>query len=91
MAKQYKGERRFIDTRDADSYIHVQVPSRWESSFTVRIADCHRVVSLYFSTEDAKAIRRSQAKLKRVMDALQRMGAELERLALLENEKKKGG
>lgn len=84
--KKYTGVRRFLDNRDADSYVHVRPKTKW-SDASVRIADCRRVVELEFPTDDAKDIKRSRAKMRRLLDALHGLDDELARL---EAEKKRG-
>lgn len=78
MARKYSGERRFIDSREADSYIHIKTD--WPGHFSVRLADCNRVIELSFPAATRSERKRSLAKLNRVIGALERLRAEVERL-----------
>lgn len=83
MAKKlkYRGVRKFIDNREADSYIHVTADDDdYALGYNVKLADCNRHISLYFPAKTSENRKRSLKKLDNVLKPLLAIKAELERL-----------
>ncbi len=83
MNRLYSRWRRFLEPsiHDVDSYVVVEVPLKdGEAAVLLKIADCDRVIRLWFPWSLESSVKRSRHKLALLREALDKIEAGVERL-----------
>lgn len=72
-------DTRFFLAKDVDSYVSLETPDseNYSHGYTLKIADCHRSASWYFSAHTAKEKRASARKLKKFKELIDALYEEL--------------
>lgn len=69
---------RFFLTREADSYVRLEVPSEYDHSYSLKMADCSRTINWSFYCQTRAQRRNSLNKLKKFRDLINQLYDELE-------------
>lgn len=74
-----RNTRFFLTTQDqADSYVKFTVPSKYNDEFTIKMADCNRVIHWSFPVSDKKERKKSLKKLKKFKELINKLYEELD-------------